>query len=79
MKNFSLDLRKHAEKIINYEQANIIAPTTKERKTHRDQKVCNIRKRAFSSDDNGNIIKLRIIVIIAAHVVYSKKCKYQKK
>ena len=40
MKNFSLDLREHAEKIINYKQAKIIAPTKKERKTHRDQKVC---------------------------------------
>ena len=52
MKNVFLDLRGHAEKIINYEQAKIIALTKKERKAHRDQKVCYICKRAFSSDDD---------------------------
>ena len=52
MKNFSLDLREHAEKIINYEQGKIIASTKKERKAHRDQKVYYICKRAFSSDDD---------------------------
>ena len=52
MKNFSLDLREHEEKIINYEQPKIIAPTKKERKAHRDKKVCYICKRAFSSDDD---------------------------
>ena len=52
MKNFSLALREHAEKIINYEQAKIIAPTKKERKAHRDQKLCYICKRAFSFDDD---------------------------
>ena len=34
IKNFSLDLREHAEKTINYEQAKIIAPTKKEKKAH---------------------------------------------
>ena len=47
-----LVLREHAEKVINYEQAKIIAPTEKERKAHRDQKVCYIGKRAFSSNDD---------------------------
>ena len=48
MKNFCLDLRDHAEKIINYEQSKIIAPT----KIERDQTICYICNRAFSSDDD---------------------------
>ena len=31
MKNFSLDLSAHAEKIINYGKAKIITPTKKEK------------------------------------------------
>ena len=83
MKNFSLDLREHAEKIINYEQAKIIAPTKKERKAHRDQKVCYIYKRAFSSDDD-KYYKIKDHCYYtgrylgAAHVVCSKKCKISK-
>ena len=84
MKNFSLDLREHAEKIINYEQAKIMAPTKKERKAHRDQKVCYICKRAFSSDDDKYyIIKDHCYYtgrcLGAAHAKYVKNVKYQKK
>ena len=84
MKNFSLDLREHAEKIINYEQAKIIAPTKKERKAHRDQKVCYICKRTFSSDDD-KYYKIKDHCYYtekylgAAHVVCCKNVKYQKK
>ena len=83
MKNFSLDLREHAEKIINYEQAKIIASTKKERKAHRDQKVCYICKRAFSSDDDKYYnIKDNCYYtgryLGAAHVVCSKNCKIPK-
>ena len=83
MKDFSLDLREHAKKIINYEQAKIIAPTKKERKANRDQKVCCICKRAFSSyDDKYHKIKDHCYYtgryIGAAHVVCSKNCKIAK-
>ena len=83
MKNFSFDLREHAEKIINYEQAKIIAPTKKERKAHRDQNVCYICKRAFSSDDDKyDKIKDHCYYtgryLGAAHVVCSKKFKIPK-
>ena len=54
MKNFSLDLRDQAEKIINCEQTNVIALTKEERKWHRSQKVCYICKKVFSTDDNDN-------------------------
>ena len=83
MKIFSLDLREHAEKIINYEQTKIISPTKKERKAHRDQKVCYICKKSFSSDDN-KFYKIkdhcyyRGKYLWAAHVVCSKKCKIPK-
>ena len=83
MKNFSLDLREHAEKIINYEQAKIIAPSKKERKALRYQKVCYICKRAFSSDDD-KYYKIKDYCYYtgrylgAARVVCSKKCKIPK-
>ena len=83
MKNFSLDLREHAEKIINYEQAKIIAPTKKERKAHRGQKICYICKRVFSSDDDKyyKIKDHRYYTgryLGVADVVCSKKCKIPK-
>ena len=83
MKNFSLDLREHAEKIINYKQAKIIPPTKEERKANKDQKVCYIFKRAFSSDDDKYYkIKNHCYYpgryLGAAHAVCNKKCKIPK-
>ena len=84
MKNVSLDLREHAEKIINYEQAKIITPTKKERKAHRDQKVCYICKRAFSFD-NDKYYKIKDHCYYTGRYlgvgddVCSKKCKIPKK
>ena len=87
IKDFSLDLREYAEKIINYEQAKITAPTKKERKAHnkahRDQKICYICKKAFSSDDD-KYYKIKDHCYYTgrylggAHVVCSKKCKISK-
>ena len=53
MKNFCLDLRKHATKIINYEKKKkeMIPLTNKGRKLHREQKACYICKREFSAND----------------------------
>ena len=80
MRNFSLDLGEHAEKIINYEQAEIKTQTKEERRVHRSQNVCHICKQAFKTDDSkyykikdhcyytGNYIG-------AAHVVRCKKCR----
>ena len=83
MKNFCLDLINHAEKIINYEQSKIIAPTKTERKAHRDQTICYICNRAFSSDDD-KYYKVKDHCYYtgrylgAVHVVCSKKCKIPK-
>ena len=46
MKNFCLDLREHATKIINYEKKEMIPVTKKEEKNH----MC---KKGFSTDDNN--------------------------
>ena len=40
MKNFCLDLREHAAKIINYEKKEMIPLTKEEKKTHNEQNVC---------------------------------------
>ena len=67
----------------NYEQAKIIAPTNKERKAHRDQKVCYICRKAFSSDDD-KYYKIKDNCYYTgrylgtAHVVCSKKCKIKE-
>ena len=37
MKNFCLDLREHATKIINYEKKEIIPLTKEEKKRHNEQ------------------------------------------
>ena len=53
MKNFCLDLREHATKIINYEKKEMIPLTKEEKKVHNQQKVCYICKKIFSNDDNN--------------------------
>ena len=53
MKNFCLDLREYATKIINYEKKEMIPLTKKEEKKHKKQDVCYIRKKGFSTDDNN--------------------------
>ena len=51
MKNFCLDLKKHATKIINYEKKEMILLTKKEEKNHDKQKVCHICRKGFNTDD----------------------------
>ena len=50
MKNFCLYLTEHAIKIINYKK--MIPLTKEEKKIHREQKVCYICKKGFSTDDD---------------------------
>ena len=45
MKNFYLDLREHATKIINYEKKEMIPLTKKEEKKHNTKKVYHICKK----------------------------------
>ena len=47
MKNFCLDLREHATKIINYEKKEIIPLTKEEKNWHNMQKVCHICKKSI--------------------------------
>ena len=42
MKNFCLDLREYATKIINYEKKRNDTLNKKRREMHNKQKVCNI-------------------------------------
>ena len=58
MKNFRLDLKEHATKIVNYEKKEMIPLTKKEQKKHDKKNVCYICKKGFSTDnDNKNIMK----------------------
>ena len=52
-KNFFLDLREHARKIISYEKKEIIPLTKEGKRFHNMQKVCHIYKRIFSTDYNN--------------------------
>ena len=53
MKNFCLDLREYATKIINYEKKEMIPLTKQKEKNHNKQKVCYICKKGFSTDDSN--------------------------
>ena len=53
MKNFCLDLREQATKIINYEKKEMIPLTKKEEKKYNKQEFCHICKKVFSTDDSN--------------------------
>ena len=53
MKNFCLDLREHATKIINYEKKEMILLKKEEKDRHNVQNVCHICKKVFSTDYNN--------------------------
>ena len=57
MKNFCLDLKKHATKIINYEKKDMIPLTKEEEKKYNNQKVCHICKDLVLMIAIKNIIK----------------------
>ena len=47
MERFCKDLRKHAMKIIDYEEKEMIPLADKEKKSYEEQKVCHICKKEF--------------------------------
>ena len=47
MERFCKDLRKHATKIIDYEEKEMIPLADKEKKSYEEQKVCHICKKEF--------------------------------
>ena len=53
IKNFYLDLREHATKIIDYEKKKMIPLTKLEEKKHSKQEVCYIYKKGLSTDDSN--------------------------
>ena len=64
MKNFSLDFREHATKIINYEKKEMIPLTSKEKKIHNKQKVIYGKKDLVLMITIKNIIRSETIVIL---------------
>ena len=67
MKKFCKDLKEHAAKIINYEKKEMIPLTYEEDKSYKNQKVCYICKKGFSTD-NKKYIKSEIIVIVVENI-----------
>ena len=53
MKNFCLDLREHATKIIIYEKEEMIPLTKEGKKMHRRQRECYVCKKRFTTDNNN--------------------------
>ena len=85
MKNFCLDLREHATKIINYEKKRNDALNKKRKKKHNKQKVCYICKKRFSTDnENRKYHKVKDHCHYtgkyrgAAHDIYSLRYKIPK-
>ena len=60
MKNFCLDLREHATKVINYEKKEMIPLTEKEEKIITSKNFVIYVKKGFSTDDsNKKYLKVR--------------------
>ena len=55
MKNFCLDLKNHATKVINYEKKEMIPLTKREEKMHNKQKVSYVCNKKISTDDSNGI------------------------
>ena len=70
LKNFCLDLKEHATKIIDYEKEEMIPLTKKEEKMHNKQNVCYTCKKRFSNDDG----KTKYFEV-NDHCHYTGKCR----
>ena len=68
MKNFRLDLREHATKVMNYEKKEMIPLTKKEEKKCNKQKVCHICKKDLVLMITIKYIIKKIIVIILGNI-----------
>ena len=74
MESFCINLKEYATKIINYEKKEMIALTDEENKSYKKQKVCDICKKGFTTDENDtNAFKLyhkvsEIIVTIQENI-----------
>ena len=54
MENFCIEFREEVTKIINYKEEEMISLTNEEKDIRREQKVCYICKKGFSTDDDYN-------------------------
>ena len=69
MKNFCLDLRKHATKIINYEKKEMIPLKKKKRKSIISKKfVIFVKKDLVPTMTMKNMIRFEIIVTILENI-----------
>ena len=70
MKNFCLDLREHATKIINYGKKKMIPLTKEEKRAHRISRRCYIckKKSLVLMIRIKNVTRLEIIVIILGNI-----------
>ena len=69
MKNFCLDLREHATKIINYEKKEMIPLTKKKRKTITSKTfVVYVKNYLVLTIAIKSIIRLKIIVTILENI-----------
>ena len=82
IRNFCLDLKEHATKIINYEKKEMIPLRKEEKKIYRVQKVCYICKKRFSTDKKYHKVKDHCYFTEkyrgAAHNIYNLRCKTPK-
>ena len=80
---FCKDLREQATKIINYEKKEMIPLTNEEKESYKNQKVCYICEKEFSTDKKDK--KFRDHCHYggkyrgAAHIVAIYDIKYQKR
>ena len=69
MKNFCLDLREHATKIINYEKKEMIPLTKKKRKSITSKKfVIYVKKDLVLMITIKNIVRIEIILTILENI-----------
>ena len=69
MESFCKDLKEHTMKVISYEK-KMIPLTDEENKSYKKQKVCNICKKGFSTDDNNKKYHK-----VRDHCHYKGKCR----
>ena len=68
MKNFRLELREHATKIINYEKKKMIPLTKEEKKSNRTSYTIYAKKSLVLMITIKIIIKLEIIVTLLRNI-----------
>ena len=57
MEMFCKDLREQAMKIINYEKKEMITLTNEEKESYKNQKVCYICEKEFSTDKKDKKVR----------------------